>query len=58
MKKIMISNGLRGKADPERYVQKCREAVDAYYTAKGEPFELINTYFGDFDGNRLQFTKW
>ena len=55
MKKIMISNGLRGKPDPQGYVKKCREVVDAYYTAKGEEFERINTFFADFDGNRLQF---
>jgi hypothetical protein len=62
MKKIMISNGMRGKTDPEGYVKKCREAVDAYYAAKGESFERINTFFADFclpagkvDGNRLQF---
>ena len=55
MKRIMVSNGLRGKEDPEAYVQRCRQAVDAYYMAKGEPFERIDTYFADFDGNRLQF---
>lgn len=55
MKRIMVSNGLRGKPDPEGYVKRCREAVDAYYAAKGESFERINTFFANFDGNRLQF---
>ena len=55
MKKIMVSNGLRGKASPEAYVEKCREAVDRHYTEKGEDFERINTYFAVYDGNRLQF---
>ena len=55
MKKIMVSNGLRGKTDPEEYVKKCREVVDRYYTAKGESFERLNTFFADFNGNRLQF---
>ena len=55
MKKIMISNGLRGKENPEKYVQKCREVVDEFYKSRGEEFERINTYFADFNGNRLQF---
>ena len=54
-KKIMVSNGLRGKTNVEKYIKRCREAVDGYYTAKGEPFERLNTYFADFDGNRLKF---
>ena len=49
MKRIMVSNGMRGKADPKAYVDQCREVVDAYYTAKGEPFERIDTYFADFE---------
>jgi hypothetical protein len=55
MKKIMVSNGLRGKPDPEGYIEKCREAVDAYYAAKGEDIELVDTFPDDFNGNRLQF---
>ena len=51
----MISNGLRGKSDPKGYVDKCRKAADSYYTAKGEPYERIDTYFDGFEGNRLQF---
>jgi hypothetical protein len=51
----MISNGLRGLKNPKRYVEKCREAVRGYYNSKGEKFELINTFFADFDGNALQF---
>ena len=63
MKRIMISNGMRGKADPKAYVDKCRDVVDTYYAAKGEPIERINTYFEDFEptcaagstGYRLEF---
>jgi len=55
MKKVMVSNGLRGKTDPEGYVRQCRAAVDRYFEAKGEAIERINTFFDDFDGNRLQF---
>ena len=55
MKRIMVSNGMRGKADPAGYVEKCRAAVDAYYAAKGEPIERLNTFFDNFDGSRLAF---
>jgi hypothetical protein len=49
----MISNGLRGKDDPKAYVEKCRAATRKF--CEGTDFELIDTYFGDLDGNRLQF---
>jgi hypothetical protein len=55
MKKIMISNGLRGKTNPMEYVEKCRQAVRDHYAAIEEEVELIDTYFKDFNGNRLQF---
>ena len=55
MKRIMVSNGLRGKENPKEYVERCRSAVDAYYSATGEAFERIDTFFTDFNGNRLQF---
>ena len=51
----MVSNGLRGKENPEQYVEKCRAAVDKYYAGRGEEFERINTFFADFNGNALQF---
>jgi len=51
----MISNGMRGKENVKQYVDACRNAVDKYYTSKGEKFERINTFFNDFNGNRLQF---
>jgi hypothetical protein len=55
MKRIMVSNGMRGKENVEQYIENCRTAVDAYYQKRGEEFERINTFFADFDGNRLQF---
>lgn len=55
MKRIMVVNGLRGKEDVKAYIDQCRKAVDKYYESKGEEFERINTYFKDYDGNRLQF---
>jgi hypothetical protein len=51
----MVSNGMRGKTNVEQYIEKCRAAVDKYYTDKAEQFERINTFFADFNGSRLQF---
>ena len=44
--KIFVSNGLRGKADPKGYVEKCRAAVDKKYPNG----ERIDSFFKDFDG--------
>jgi len=55
MIRVMISNGLRGKENPEQYVALCRKVTKDYYEKKGTPVELIDTYFSDFTGNRLQF---
>ena len=49
--KIFVSNGLRGKADPKGYVEKCRAAVDKKYPNG----ERIDSFFKDFDGSRIQF---
>ena len=49
--KIFVSNGLRGKENPKEYVDKCRVAVDKKYPNG----ERIDSYFPDFDGNRMQF---
>ena len=55
MKKIMVSNGMRGKENVEQYIADCRAAVDEHYMDRGEEFMRINTFFADFTGNRLQF---
>ena len=57
MKKVMVSNGLRGKQNPEEYVKGCRLAVDNDLTRRGEAdtHERMDTFFKDFNGNRLQF---
>jgi hypothetical protein len=57
MKRIMISNGLRGKENPKEYVERCRQVVRDHYAffEPNECVELIDTYFGNFNGNRLQF---
>jgi len=54
-KKITVSQGLRGKGDPEACVAKCRRAAQDYYKNRKENVELTDTFFKDFDGNRLQF---
>jgi hypothetical protein len=53
--KVFISNGLRGKQDPKAYVERCRAAVDAYFSGGELEYERIDTYWPDYDGNRLQF---
>jgi hypothetical protein len=57
MKKVMISNGLRGKSDREAYVRQVREAVDRdlLYRNEDATHERLDTFFKDFNGNRLQF---
>ena len=54
-KVVMISNGLRGRENPQQYVEKCRAAVRKYYSSKPNEWRLLDTFFKDFDGNRLQF---
>jgi hypothetical protein len=55
MKKVFISQPMRGKTDEqiltERY--KACSIVLSYFTE--EDVELIDTFFKDFDGNRLEF---
>lgn len=55
VKLVMISNGLQGKENPSEYVDRCRLVVADYYASLGEEVQIINTYFNDYDGNRLQF---
>jgi hypothetical protein len=54
MKKIMISQGIRNNPYPMTYIDKCKKVVEAFYEGKGE-FVIINTFFPDFDGNRIKF---
>lgn len=55
MKRIMISHGLTGKDDPDEYVKKCRATVKEHYEALGEEIEIIDTYFTEDLGSRLQY---
>jgi hypothetical protein len=53
MKKVFISQPMKGKTKDEILANRS-EAMDRLKSAIGE-FELIDTYFADFDGSRLQF---
>jgi hypothetical protein len=53
--KVFISQGLRGKADPEAYIKKARKAVDEFFAQRNVAIQLIDTYFKDFNGNRVEF---
>jgi hypothetical protein len=50
MKKVFVSQPMRGKTKEE--ILTAREAALAKI---GEPFEMIDSYFADFDGNKLAF---
>jgi hypothetical protein len=50
MKKVFISQPMRDKTQEQILAE--REAALAKI---GGPFELVDTYFKDFDGNRLAF---
>ncbi len=55
--KVFISNGLRDKENPKEYVERCRKVVEEEMAKlfPDETIERIDTYFEDFNGNRLQF---
>jgi hypothetical protein len=51
--KIFISQPMKGKTK-EAILKERNEALDKLKSSIGG-FELIETYFADFNGNRLQF---
>jgi hypothetical protein len=53
MKKIFVSQPMKGKTQDEILSERGK-ALEQLKNTIGE-FELIDTYFKDFDGNRLQF---
>ncbi|MDR1232503.1 MAG: hypothetical protein LBK61_14010 [Spirochaetaceae bacterium] len=53
MRKVFVSQPMRGKTE-EQIKSEREAALKAFGEASG-PFELVDTYFKDFDGNRLQF---
>lgn len=54
MKRLFISQPMRGKAEHE--ILKERDAaIKAAREAVGEELVLLNSYFGDFNGNALEY---
>jgi hypothetical protein len=53
MKKVFVSQPMRDKTE-EQIKSERDAALKAFKEARG-PYTLIDTYFKDFDGNRLQF---
>jgi hypothetical protein len=51
--KVFVSQPMRGKTKDEILAE--REKALVYLKERIGGFELIDTYFKDFDGNRLQF---
>lgn len=54
MKKLFISQPMRGKSDETILAER----ADAIQTAKdrlGEDVEVLDTWFGNFDGKALEF---
>lgn len=47
MLKIMLSNGLRGKDNPDQYVENCRAALRDYCVAQKIDYELLHSYRSD-----------
>ena len=55
MKKVFISQPMRGKSEGQIERERERAVTFARQHFKGEDVELIDTFFKDFDGNRLEF---
>lgn len=45
--KIMLSNGLRGKDNPDEYIIECRKALDDWADENGIEYELLHSYRPD-----------
>jgi hypothetical protein len=54
MKKIFISQPMRGKTNEEILAERSI-AIEKAKEKLGEDVEVIDTFFNNFDGNRLQF---
>ena len=54
MKKLFISQPMKDKTESEIMAERA-DAIRAAVDAMGEPVEVIDTYFGDFDGKALEF---
>ena len=53
MKKVFVSQPMRGKTEAE--ILSARETALKRLKENIGGFELVDTYFADFNGNRLQF---
>lgn len=40
----MLSNGLRGKENPDQYVLDCRRALNNYCISEGIQYDLLHSY--------------
>ena len=54
MKKIFISQPMRGKTKEEIMAERA-DAIQAAKEALKDDVEVIDTYFGNFDGKALEF---
>lgn len=54
MKKLFISQPMRGKTDAEIFAERAN-AIQSVKDALGEEVQVIDSWLGDFDGKALEF---
>lgn len=54
MKKLFVSQPMRGKTEEQIKAER-EEAILRAREETGEDFEILDTYFGNFDGKALEF---
>lgn len=54
MKKLFISQPMRGKTDEEIFAERAN-AIQAAKDFLGEDVEVIDSWFGNYDGKALEF---
>jgi hypothetical protein len=55
MKKVFISQPMRGKSDEEILTERKKLEELAARSAQGEDITILDSFFKDFDGNALAF---
>jgi hypothetical protein len=55
MIKVFISHGMAGKSNIKEYVAQCRQTVSEHFAQLGKEIEIIDSFYPDFDGNRVEF---
>jgi hypothetical protein len=55
MIKVFISHGMAGVPDIAKYVAQCRQEVSDHFAKLGKEIEIIDSYYPDFHGNRIEF---